>query len=63
VRSRSGTAFVGIDGEALEMPTPLECRIHPGGLRLLVPEGNLDAAHRRRARDVHIRTLLELAKG
>ena len=43
VRSRSGTAFAGVDGEALEMATPMEFRIYPGGLRLLVPEGNLDS--------------------
>ncbi len=39
IRSRSGTAFAGIDGEALELATPLRFRIHPGGLTLLVPEG------------------------
>jgi hypothetical protein len=27
VRSRSGTAFAGIDGEALELPTPLRFRV------------------------------------
>ena len=43
VRSRSGKAFAGIDGEALELETPLSFRIHPRGLRLLVPEGNLTA--------------------
>ncbi len=37
VRSRSGSAFAGVDGEALDMPTPLVFTIHPGGLRLLVP--------------------------
>ena len=39
VRSRSGTAFAGVDGEALEMTTPSMFRIHPRGLRLLVPRG------------------------
>ncbi len=34
VRSRSGKAYAGIDGEALELDTPLEFRIHPLGLRL-----------------------------
>ena len=37
VRSRSGKAFAGVDGEALEMETPMDFTIHPGGLRLLVP--------------------------
>ncbi len=49
VRSRSGTAQAGIDGEALELPTPLHFRIHHRGLALLVPMGNLEAAGRRRA--------------
>jgi diacylglycerol kinase family enzyme len=57
VRSRSGKAFAGIDGEALELETPLRFRVHPGGLRMLVPEGNIEAALRRQARDVHVRDL------
>ena len=36
----------------LELSTPLKFQIHPRGLRLLVPEGNLTAAERRRARDI-----------
>ena len=61
VRSRSGKAYAGIDGEALELETPLVFRIHPGGLRMLVPEGNIEAAVRRQARDVHVRDLVSLA--
>jgi len=63
VRSRSGKAFAGVDGEALEMDTPLDFRIHPGGLRLLVPQGNLEIAERRRARNVSWRELLSVAHG
>ena len=63
VRSHSGTAFVGVDGEALELETPLVFEIHPGGLHMLVPEGNLEAAARRRARDVDFRQLLTIARG
>jgi diacylglycerol kinase family enzyme len=63
VRSRSGTAFAGIDGEALELPTPLRFSIHPRGLTLLVPEGNVAEVERRRARDVHIGDLLAVAAG
>jgi diacylglycerol kinase family enzyme len=63
VRSRSGSVFAGVDGEALELPTPLVCRIHPGGLRLLVPAGNLEAAARRWARDVTIGRLVGIALG
>jgi diacylglycerol kinase family enzyme len=63
VRSRSGRAYVGIDGEALELDTPLEFGIHPRGLRLLVPEGNLTAAERRRARNVSVGDLVAIARG
>ena len=63
VRSRSGKAFAGVDGEALEMDTPLRFQIYPRGLRLLVPEGNLEIAERRRARDVGFRELFHVAAG
>jgi diacylglycerol kinase family enzyme len=63
VRSRAGTAFAGIDGEALELPTPLRFQIHPGGLNLLVPTGNVEAAAQRRARDVHVGDLVAIAAG
>ncbi len=63
VRSRSGKAYAGIDGEALELDTPLDFRIHPRGLRLLVREGNVTAADRRRARDVSVGDLFALARG
>ena len=62
VRSRSGRAFAGVDGEALELATPLRFRIHPGGLRLLVPEGNPQEALRRRPREVHVGDLLRIAR-
>jgi diacylglycerol kinase family enzyme len=62
-RSRSGKAHAGIDGEALELETPLEFRIHPRGLRLLVPKGNLTAAEQRRARDISARDLVAIAGG
>lgn len=63
VRSTSGVAYAGIDGEALELATPLEFRIHPRGLRLLVPKGNAAAAEQRRARDVSARDLVDIALG
>jgi hypothetical protein len=49
--------------EALEMVTPIVFRIHPRGLRVLVPEGNLEAAPRRRARNVSLQDLLNVARG
>jgi len=63
VRSKSGKAYAGIDGEALELNTPLEFRIHPKGLRLLVPGGNLTAAEQRRARDISAQDLVDIARG
>jgi len=63
VGSQAGTAFAGVDGEALDMPTPLRFRIHPRGLRVLVPESNLEIAARRRARNVSVGALLAVARG
>jgi diacylglycerol kinase family enzyme len=63
LRSRSGTAYAGIDGEALELATPMTFRSHPEGLRMLVPEGNIEIALRRQSRGVHVRDLVLLAKG
>jgi diacylglycerol kinase family enzyme len=62
VDSRSGSAFAGIDGEALDLPTPLRFRIHPGGLRMLVPEGNVEATLRRQAHDVRLGHLARMAR-
>lgn len=62
VRSRSGRVYAGIDGEALELDTPLRFQIHHNGLRMLVPQGNIEAALHRRARDVHVRDLISLAR-
>ncbi|GAB91645.1 hypothetical protein GORHZ_141_00200 [Gordonia rhizosphera NBRC 16068] len=63
IRSRSGHALAGVDGEALDLPTPLRFRSHPGALRLLVPADNEAEATRRQARDVHIRALVDVAMG
>ena len=63
IRSRSGTAYAGIDGEAMELETPMTFRSHPQGLRMLVPEGNVEMALRRRSRSVRVADLLLLAKG
>jgi diacylglycerol kinase family enzyme len=63
VRSRSGDAFAGVDGEALDLPTPLRFEIHHHGLTLLVPFGNVETAELRRARDVTISDVITLAAG
>ena len=61
--SRSGRAFAGVDGEALELETPMTFRSHTQGLRMLVPEGNIEIALKRQSRGVHVRDLVLLAKG
>ena len=63
VRSRSGTAFMGVDGEAFRSSTPLRFATHPRGLKMYVPEGNLVAAEKRRARDFRIRDVAAVAMG
>jgi diacylglycerol kinase family enzyme len=63
VRSRSGHAYAGVDGEAFELSTPMRFAIHPHGLTLLVPRGNVEAAERRRARDVGLTDLVTIAAG
>jgi len=63
VRSRSGSCFAGVDGEALELSTPLRCEIHPRGLRLLVPQGNVEVSAKREARDVKLNSLWAIARG
>jgi diacylglycerol kinase family enzyme len=57
VSSRSGMAFAGVDGEALELPTPLRFTMYPAGLRLLVPPETIATAH---ARAVGVVTLPKL---
>jgi diacylglycerol kinase family enzyme len=63
VRSRSGSAFAGVDGEALDIPTPLSFHIHAQGLRVLVPQSNLAIAAQREARNVSVGALLAMARG
>ncbi len=63
VRSKSGHALAGVDGEALDLPTPLRFQTHPGGLRLLVPEEDVLVAEKRRARDVSVGSLMNVARG
>ncbi|MEI8083590.1 MAG: diacylglycerol kinase family protein [Actinomycetes bacterium] len=63
VRSRSGRALAGVDGETLDLPTPLKFRIHPGGMRILVPEQSVMVAEKRRARGISVGDLLAIASG
>lgn len=63
VRSRSGHAFCGVDGEALDLATPLEFRIHPGRLRIRVPRDSEQRLQRRAARNIGFGDLLRVAAG
>jgi diacylglycerol kinase family enzyme len=63
VQSRVGTAYMGVDGEALEAETPLRFAIHSRGLRMLVPKGNPYIAEQRRARHRTVHKVLEVALG
>lgn len=63
VRSRSGSAFAGVDGEALDLPTPLVFQSHPRGLRVRVPADSVDRLARRRARNVGVKDLFRVAAG
>jgi diacylglycerol kinase family enzyme len=63
VRSRGGKAFAGVDGEALELETPLEFRTYPRALRMLVPEDVSVAAEQRRARAFNPGGLIAVALG
>jgi diacylglycerol kinase family enzyme len=63
VRSRSGTCYAGVDGEALELETPLRFRVQPRALRLLVPKEILLVAEQRRARAFGLGDLWAVARG
>jgi diacylglycerol kinase family enzyme len=63
VRSRSGSARIGVDGEALEMPTPISFTIEPGALTLLVPPDNLRETLTKHYRALGIDGLLDIARG
>lgn len=63
VRSKSGHVYAGVDGEALDLPTPLDFKIHPGGLRIRVPRDSAARLRRRRARNVGISDLWRVATG
>lgn len=54
IDSESGEIPVGVDGEALTLPTPVICGIQPGGLRVRVP-----CDHRRTPPHLPTRRLFE----
>jgi diacylglycerol kinase family enzyme len=63
VRSRAGSAPIGVDGEALVMGTPITFTIHPAGLTLLVAAADLRQALTRHYRAVGVAGLVAVARG
>jgi diacylglycerol kinase family enzyme len=63
VRSRSGRAGVGIDGEALVLDTPLRFTIKHGGLQVLVPRDNPGVTLTKHYRSFGVRGLWDIAMG
>jgi diacylglycerol kinase family enzyme len=63
VRSRSGTANAGVDGEALTLDTPLTFQIHPGGMTVLVPPDNPRVSTTKHYRAFGVSGLWDLARG
>jgi diacylglycerol kinase family enzyme len=62
VRSTSGSAYAGIDGEALDLPTPARFTIHPRGLSVVMPPRGMGRAKARRQK-VDVRALFAIALG
>jgi diacylglycerol kinase family enzyme len=63
VTSRAASVDTGVDGESIELAAPLVFEIRPGVLRVLVPEGNVENAERRRARTSTFGDLFAVAAG
>ena len=63
VRSRSGRADAGIDGEALTLDTPLRFTIHHRGLQILVPRDNPAVTLTRHYRSFGVSGLWAIALG
>lgn len=63
VRSRSGTANAGVDGEALTLDTPLDFTIHHKGLTLLVAVDNPEVTALRHYRSYGMAGLWRIARG
>ena len=63
IRSRSGTANAGVDGEALTLDTPLDFEIHPKGLSVLVPPENPTTSATTHYRHFGVRGLWDIARG
>jgi diacylglycerol kinase family enzyme len=63
IRSRSGTAAAGVDGEALTLDTPLRFTIKHRGLQVLVPPDNPAVTITKHYRSLGVRGLWDIAMG
>jgi diacylglycerol kinase family enzyme len=63
VESGQETLAVGLDGETVSLATPLEFRIVPQGLRVLVPQGTLVGLAEQRVGDGTAASLFSVALG
>ena len=63
VRSRSGRANAGVDGEPVLLDTPVDFTIHPRGLTVLVPADNPVVSAARHVRGFGMRGLWAIARG
>lgn len=63
VRSRSGRVAAGVDGESLQLPTPVNFTIHPLGLTLLVPADNPAVTTEKHYRALGMSGLWDIACG
>ena len=63
VRSRGGKAYAGVDGEALELETPLEFRMHPRALACSCPPTSCLPRQGRRTRAFSPRRLIAIVLG
>ena len=63
VRSRSGSANAGVDGESLTLETPLTFQIHPRGMTVLVPPDNPKVSAAKHYRAFGVSGLWDMARG
>jgi diacylglycerol kinase family enzyme len=63
VRSQSGRADAGVDGESLELSTPIDFTIHPLGMTVLVPSNNPAVTTAKHYRALGVSGLWDIARG
>lgn len=63
VEAASGRAAAGVDGEAVDLASPLRFRSHPRGMLVRVPAAGAGRLTRRRARNISATDLVRVAMG